>query len=406
MVRRRLTIAGSGALLAALLSLALIFQSASAADFANPAFQQLWAKTDANPGGHTYVWGPSPFTAGVTEDYKEAAGGKRTVQYFDKGRMELGANNAVTAGLLTVELITGKQQNGDATFQPRDPAKVPVAGDPDNPFPTYADLGKLQGAEQNNSGKAVTKQVKPDGTTATFDTKNDPQAVTAAFDDTTKHNVPKAFADFRNAPDFGGLSAIGLAITEPVWATVKVGGQQKDVLMQGFERRVLTYTPSNPDGFKVEYGNIGRAYYTWRYPNGTAPATGNTTPAATGSATAPAASTAPAATQPPAKLATEGPAPPPTGMNIIVLPDPDTPKTSAPVNLTIKVQNGTTAVPNAGVHVDWKLPDGSTKSNDATTNKDGLAYVSQTFENVLAGQNVQITVTSSGATTTIGVLFQ
>ena len=88
-----------------------------------------------------------------------------------------------------------------------------------------------------------------------------------AFDDTTKHNLPKAFADFRNAPDFGGLSAIGLAITEPVWATVKVGGMQKDVLMQGFERRVLTYTPSNPDGFKVEYGNIGRAYYAWRYPS-------------------------------------------------------------------------------------------------------------------------------------------
>ncbi len=405
MVRRRLTIAGSGALLAALLSLALVFQSASAADFASPAFQQLWAKTDANPGGHTYVWGPSPFTGGLQEDYKEAAGGKRTVQYFDKGRMELGANNAVTAGLLTVELITGRQQNGDATFQPRDPAKVPVAGDPDNPFPTYADLGKLQGAEQNNSGKAVTKQVKPDGTTATYDTKGDAQAVVAAFDDTTKHNLPKAFADFRNAPDFGGLQAIGLAITEPVWATVKVGGQQKDVLMQGFERRVLTYTPSNPDGFKVEYGNIGRAYYAWRYPNGATPAAGNATPAASASATAPAGS-APAATQPPAILATQGPAPQPTGVNIVVLPDPDTPKTSAPVNLTIKVTNGGAAVANTGVHVVWKLPDGSTKADDATTNNDGLAYVGETFDNVLAGQNVQITVTASGATTTIGVLYQ
>jgi hypothetical protein len=405
MVRRRLAMVSGGALLVGLLSCALILQTASAADFANPAFQQLWAKTDANPGGHTYVWGPAPTTGGLQEDYKEAAGGKRLVQYFDKGRMELGANNTVTAGLLTVELITGKQQNGDATFQQRDPAKVTVAGDPDNPYPTYADLAKLQGAEQNNSGKPVTKQVKPDGTTGTYGTKGDAQAVVAAFDDTTKHNLPKAFADFRTAPDFGGLSAIGLAITEPVWATVKVGGKQKDVLMQGFERRVLTYTPSNPDGFKVEYGNIGQAYYAWRYPSGSAPAASNATPAAPAKASAPAGS-APAASHPPAVLATQAPAPPPTGVNIVVLPEPDTPKTSAPINLTIKVTNAGAAVPNTGVHVDWKLPDGSTQGSDATTNKDGLAYVSKTFDNVLAGQNVQITVTASGATTAIGVLFQ
>jgi hypothetical protein len=37
------------------------------------------------------------------------------------------------------------------------------------------------------------------------------------------------------------------------------------VLVQVFERRVLTYTPSNPDGWKVEAGNVGQHYYTWRY---------------------------------------------------------------------------------------------------------------------------------------------
>ena len=44
-----------------------------------------------------------------------------------------------------------------------------------------------------------------------------------------------------------------------------VGGQQQDVLVQAFERRVLTYTPANPDAFKVEMGNIGRHYFQWRY---------------------------------------------------------------------------------------------------------------------------------------------
>lgn len=144
--------------------------SSSGQAFAAPAFQQLWAKTDANPSGHSYIWGPAPFTGGLTEDYKDAPGGKRTVQYFDKARMELGANGSVTAGLLSVELISGRQQNGDATFVPRDPAHVTVAGDPDNPFPTYADLAKLQSAEQDNSGSGmpVAKMVNADGTAGTY----------------------------------------------------------------------------------------------------------------------------------------------------------------------------------------------------------------------------------------------
>jgi hypothetical protein len=37
------------------------------------------------------------------------------------------------------------------------------------------------------------------------------------------------------------------------------------VFIQAFERRVLTYTPGNPPGFAVEFGNIGQHYYLWRY---------------------------------------------------------------------------------------------------------------------------------------------
>ena len=75
----------------------------------------------------------------------------------------------------------------------------------------------------------------------------------------------KDFADFRDNPAFGGVLTIGLAITEPVWAEVRVNGVPRRVLIQAFERRVLTYTPSNDPAFQVEYGNIGRHYYTWRY---------------------------------------------------------------------------------------------------------------------------------------------
>ena len=46
---------------------------------------------------------------------------------------------------------------------------------------------------------------------------------------------------------------------------MKVAGQQRTVLIQVFERRVLTYTAANQPAFQVEMGNIGQHYYRWRY---------------------------------------------------------------------------------------------------------------------------------------------
>ena len=59
------------------------------ANVRRPGLPALWAKTDANPAGQSYIWGPAPFTGGLMEEYKDAPGGKRLVQYFDKARMEL-----------------------------------------------------------------------------------------------------------------------------------------------------------------------------------------------------------------------------------------------------------------------------------------------------------------------------
>jgi hypothetical protein len=79
--------------------------------FADDAFMRLWAMTDATPGARPYVWGPTPFTGGLFEDFQEAPNGGRLVQYFDKARMELTTpGGSVTAGSLPVGLITGKQQ--------------------------------------------------------------------------------------------------------------------------------------------------------------------------------------------------------------------------------------------------------------------------------------------------------
>jgi len=58
---------------------------------------------------------------------------------------------------------------------------------------------------------------------------------------------------------------MGYPLTEPFWIRIKAAGQERWVLMQAFQRRILTYSPFNPQGWQVEMANVGRAYYNWRY---------------------------------------------------------------------------------------------------------------------------------------------
>ncbi|MHB8646921.1 MAG: hypothetical protein ACYDAR_14120 [Thermomicrobiales bacterium] len=267
-MRRTLALTATFVLLVSLAGMAS-FQAASS--YADPQFQTQWQQGEAITPN---FWGPlANAKNGQQEPYKEASGGQRLVQYFDKGRMEL-TNGKVTNGLLASEIIKGQIQTGDATFQGQAPPAIAIAGDPTNTVPTYATLAtkaaSLLAATPSKVGSNVTATI-----TSTGDVTNPttvapaPETTMSVFDDTTKHNVPKVLADYR---DKAGLLTIGLAISEPFRATVKVGGVPKDVLIQVFERRVLTYTASNPDAFKVEMGNIGQHYYQWRYPNGAAAA--------------------------------------------------------------------------------------------------------------------------------------
>src|SRR4029079_11270065 len=95
----------------------------------------------------------------------------------------------------------------------------------------------------------------------------------------TNHRIADPFWDFMNAQGTvykdgqfvnenlfaNSYYATGFPITDPYWARVKVGGTEKDVLVQAFERRVLTYTPDNAPEWRVEAGNVGQHYYKWRY---------------------------------------------------------------------------------------------------------------------------------------------
>lgn len=77
-------------------------------------------------------------------------------------------------------------------------------------------------------------------------------------DGPTQRNVPQAFVRFQ---DEVSLLAIGTAKSEPFFANVKVAGQMLRVIVQLFERRILTYIADNPPALQVERGNIGVHYY-------------------------------------------------------------------------------------------------------------------------------------------------
>src|SRR5205085_9509629 len=113
-------IVGLAALLVAMLPLA----TSAATAFATTAFQQQW---QADESRLPNFWGPlSTARDGMLEPYVGAtsgpicppatgqacpailATGQRTVQYFDKGRMEQTNPGApVTSGLLATELVRG-----------------------------------------------------------------------------------------------------------------------------------------------------------------------------------------------------------------------------------------------------------------------------------------------------------
>ncbi|MEZ4521966.1 MAG: 6-bladed beta-propeller [Thermomicrobiales bacterium] len=342
----------AGALLAGMILVFSIIHQVMAAAPANSYFQSTWQRTDdpVSSGlvSRTWMWGPEGFTGEMTEAYAESPNGERTVQYFDKSRMEITDPSAtsssvwyVTNGLLVVELISGRMQIGDAQFVQRGPAAVNVAGDADDPSGVqYSTLAGLLDAPALADGEAITQRLDRTGN-VTSDPTLAGFGVTAAYRVTEPgidHQVASPFWEFMNssgtvyengayinAPMFlSPFYATGYPITEAYWAEVKVGGTYRNVLLQCFERRCLTYTPDNPDGWQVEAGNVGQHYYAWRYGQtagedpteaGTEPPTVIPSPTTTAP---PGATTQPTATLEPSPTATRPgdptaePTPPPT----------------------------------------------------------------------------------------------
>jgi hypothetical protein len=255
-------------------------------------FTRTWARTDYpvfnGEVSRTWMWGEKAYSSRMTEEYAEAPNGVRTVLYWDKSRMEDNSHNTseapwdVSNGLLVVEMVSGRMQVGDNSFDNRLPANVNIAGDADDTNgPTYAAIAGLLNAPPVPDGSVITQRISRNGSVT-----NDPSmasyGVTAAWRETQPgldHQVASVFWSFMNSRGTvyedakifddqlfeSSFYATGLPITEAYWADVKVGGTVKPVLLQCFERRCLTYTPSNDPNWRVEAGNVGQQYFLWRY---------------------------------------------------------------------------------------------------------------------------------------------
>jgi hypothetical protein len=289
----------SALLLALTLGTAFSGVAGATSDFADEAFANVWARTDAPVQSisvaRSWIWGPQANSGPLYERYLEAPDQERLVQYYDKGRMEVNDPDGdranpwfVTSGLLDRELISGRIQIGvNSYLNTGSGADIAVAGDPDNTFPTYADLQVLVDQTQpDRTGEPATVVFRPGGLTTRPEAAADPGATYAHYVTYTGpngndvgYNIPSAFWTFMTQagliqtsdgnetadPLFDWLFVLGYPIADPVWVQVNLQGSTQWVLVQPFERRLLTYTPSNPTNWQVEMGNIGLHYQTWRY---------------------------------------------------------------------------------------------------------------------------------------------
>lgn len=258
------------------------------------AMYDTWYPTDfpvaTGAVTRTWLWGTDPPAQYAYEEYDEAQHDVRLVYYYDKSRMEMtdplhNRDEAwyISNGLLVNEMISGELQTGDASFETRQPAAINVAGDPDDTLgPTYASFTNLLDAEPLAEGEIVTQtlsrsgQVGSDEQFAVYDVYAD------HLEPTTNHRVADVFWAHLNSEGLVAQGdelittqlfdplfyATGLPVTEAYWSEVTVAEVVRDVLVQCFERRCMTYTPDNDPAWRVEMGNVGLHYYNWRYESG------------------------------------------------------------------------------------------------------------------------------------------
>jgi hypothetical protein len=273
------------------------YKGAASLTFNDASVAKVWSRTDlpirTGATSRTWLWGPNNNHV-VREHYSEGPNGYRMVYYFDKSRMEITHPTAdpnaewfVTNGLLVREMMLGKLATGDNATQAKSPANIPVAGDPNNNpnSPTFASMARVASLandkrSSDQTGNTITATLSSSGQVGNNAGLTQYGVTYAHYENALGHNIASPFWSFfqQNGPVYenGGIGtagvidwvfAMGYPISEPYWCKVKVGGVERDVLVQAFERRIMTYTPANWAAYQVEMGNVGSQYYSWRYGN-------------------------------------------------------------------------------------------------------------------------------------------
>jgi hypothetical protein len=174
----------------------------------------------------------------------------RFAQYFEKGRMEdhTGDNNdpnwQFQYGLLVDELQTSQ-------------AVIPIGGE----------VSTLDYAKVNALAQEATRIAPPASFTGGTFTNSDGSVFvpySQALQRAPGHNISPIFWPYLNRQDIfpgGWLHDIGLPMTEAIPAVVTKGtSSNRQVLIQIFQRTILTYDPMNPADFQVERANVGTDY--------------------------------------------------------------------------------------------------------------------------------------------------
>lgn len=175
--------------------------------FANDRFADLWTRTDAPAvrANRTLYWGETPWWS-YAEFYRQSPDGLRTVQYFDKGRMEVSTASdgqpVVTSGLLVKELVSGRVQLGDQPddSDPRQLATIPVVGDLEGngDAPTYATFSSISTIDNTyrdakRLNQLVDRTLSAQGVVGSNANLATPATKIAQYDEVTGHNIPMIF---------------------------------------------------------------------------------------------------------------------------------------------------------------------------------------------------------------------
>ncbi len=266
--------------------------------YSSDAFKRIWQYNDSPVQNgqvlRSWAYGAAPL-ASFLEEYKDSPQGLRLVEYWDKARLDITdpsksaeTSGYVSNGALVKELLQGEIQLGEKVYMPLGPARLPIAGEgtsPTNPAPTYATLAALASLKNNNRAEKqleatvtvsldASGKILKDPNLARYSVKN------AYYSPELGHNIPNIFWDYLNrngtvflngqfqeARLYDWSALAGLPLTEAYWTKAFINNKIVDVLVQAFERRTLTYIPSNASGFQLEWGNVGQHYLRWRYPN-------------------------------------------------------------------------------------------------------------------------------------------